>query len=408
MVKRNLNLNIIPIEEALSRYFSALDGLLVPKFEVIPVQDCLDRITSSIVHARLNSPHYNAAAMDGIAVKISDTTGASESNPLILKEKTDFIFVNTGEPVNALYDAVIMVEDLIYNTGEQSVTIKKCASYMQHIRAIGENITAGEMVIPDKHRIRPIDIGMLLSAGITCIEVYTKPKIAIFPTGSEIIDASVLKDGEIPEDGKIIESNAWMYEALVKQAGGEGVRFPPIPDNYNLLKAAIDKASQEYDIILINAGSSAGTEDFTVQVLREIGEVIVHGAAMKPGKPVILAKVNGKPVIGTPGYPVSAYLSFVTFAVPVLSILTGRTVKPVKKIEAVLSERIISSVSQQEYIRVKLEYVNDRLTAFPLARNSSVAMSLVIADGFCVIPIGCDKMEAGQTVMIELIHDNNL
>ncbi|MCL2802308.1 MAG: molybdopterin-binding protein, partial [Treponema sp.] len=340
--KRNLNLKLTPVDEALAEYLSALDSQLVPKFEVIPVEESLGRVTSVPVCAKLNSPHYNAAAMDGIAVKSADfhgerkSSGTNDSGQLQLpilrdlcglnssRSHFDFINVNTGDIVQEPYDAVIMAEDLIYEDNGKKIKITKNVSPGQHIRLIGESIRIGEEILSAKHKIRPVDIGMLLTAGITTIEVYTIPKVAIFPTGSEIIDicASNLQTGEAPEAGKIIESNSRMYEAQVKQAGGEGVRFNPVPDNFDLLKNAVIKAAAEFDIVLINAGSSAGTEDFTVQVLREIGEVIIHGVAMKPGKPVILAIVNGKPVIGTPGYPVSAFLSFETFALPILSVLT--------------------------------------------------------------------------------------
>jgi len=405
MAKRNLNLNIIPVEEALEKYFSALEGFLLPKFEKVPAEESLNRITSSAVYARLNSPHYNAAAMDGIAVRAAATTGALETNPLTLEEGKDFIPVNTGDPVHAPYDAVIMAEDLIQDNDRQNVIITKSASIMQHIRPIGENIAAGEMIISGKHKIRPIDIGVIISGGVTHIDVYTKPKIAIFPTGSELIDISRLQDEEIPKEGAIIESNSRMYEAQVKQAGAEGTRFAPVPDDFEKLKNAISKAAQNFDMVLINAGSSAGTEDFTVQVLREIGEVIIHGVAVRPGKPVILAIVNNKPVIGTPGYPVSAWLSFVTFAAPVLSVLTGSALKPAQKIEAVLTEQIVSSPKHREYVRVKLENENGKLTASPLARHSGAAMSLLKADGFCVIDLGCELLEAGEIVQIELIQE---
>ena len=403
MLKRNLNLNLIPLEDALFKYFSKLEGLLKPGCEEISIKECLDRITLTPVYAKINSPHYNASAMDGIAVRSIVTNCACESNPIELKIDTDFINVNTGDPVRHPYDAVIMAEDLIEHN-ENFVKIIKSAMTMQHVRPIGENIKAKEVILPEKHKIRPIDINVLLSGGIRHVNVFSKPKVAILPTGNEIIEISALQEGEEPKEGVIIDSNSRMYEALVKQAGAIGKCFAPIPDDYNILKDIILKAANEFDMVLINAGSSAGTEDFTVQVLREIGEVIVHGVAVKPGKPVILAIVNGKPVIGTPGYPVSAYLSFVTFAAPVLSVLTGNKEKTVQKIEAVLSEKITSSVNLREYIRVKLEHVNGKLTAFPLVRNSSVAMSLVKADGFCIIERGCEKKEKGETVIIELIN----
>ena len=401
-MKRNLYLSNIPVEEALSKYFAALEGSLVPKFEEIPVEKSLDRVTAQAMYARCCSPLFNAAAMDGIAVQASATVGARESNPLVLKAGKDFITVDTGDPIYLPYDAVIMAEDLI-EVDEETVQILEAATAWQHIRPIGEDIVAGEMILAGRHHIRPIDIGVLLSGGITRIHVFAKPRVAIFPTGTEIVEP-----GEIPPEGTasrttaIIESNTRMFEALVNQAGGEGVRFAPIPDNYDLLREAVQRAAEEYDMVLVNAGSSAGTEDFTVQVLREIGDVIVHGVAMKPGKPVILAKVNNKPVIGTPGYPVSAWLAYGTFAAPVLSALTGRAGAAPQKMEAVLSRRLVSSLKHREYVRVKVGRVNGRLVASPLARGAGAAMSLVRADGFCVIDQQSEGIEAGETAPIEL------
>jgi len=403
MTERNLNLANVPAEEALSKYFSALSGFLKPGAEIIPAEESLERVTCSPVLARLSCPHYNASAMDGIAVKSASTSGASESNPVTLKIGEDFVYVNTGDPVCPPYDAVIMIEYVV-KLDDERVQIKESASSMLHIRPIGENVAAGNLILKEKHKIRPVDISVLLSGGVKSVEVFTKPRVAIFPTGSELIDLSALMENENPEEGKIIESNTRMFEAQVKQAGAEGTRFAPVPDNHDLLKEAVTKAAQNYDMVLINAGSSAGTEDYTVRVLRDIGEVIVHGVAMKPGKPIILAIVNGKPVIGTPGYPVSAYISFETFVLPVLSVLTGRRNTPRQKIEAVLSKSVSSSIDRREYVRVKLEDVNGKLTASPLARHSGAAMSLVQADGFCIIEQGCDCIEAGAKVIIELIN----
>ena len=398
---RNLYLNNVPVEEALSKYFSGLEGLLSAKFEEIPVEESLDRVTRHAVYARCCSPLYNAAAMDGIAVTAAATSPARESNRLVLVKGKDFIPVDTGDPVHPPFDAVIMAEDVI-ETGEQAadnttVKILESAAAWQHIRPIGEDIVTGEMILPGRHRIRAIDVGVLLSGGISRVEVYAKPRVAIFPTGTEIVEA-----GGSPKEGEIIESNSRMFEALVNQAGGRAFRFAPIPDDYERLKAAIQKAAEEYDFVVINAGSSAGTEDYTASVLGELGEVIVHGVAMKPGKPVILAKVNNKPVIGTPGYPVSAYLAYETFAAPVLSILTGRRAASSQRVEATVAKRLVSSLKHREYVRVKVGRVNGKLVASPLARGAGAAMSLVRADGFCVIDQNCEGVEAGETVPIEL------
>ena len=406
MAKRNLYLSNVPAEEALSKYFSALDGFLKPRFEEIPVEESLDRVNHQAVYARCCSPPYNAAAMDGIAVIAAATAQARESRPLFLNEGKDFIPVDTGDPIHSPYDAVIMAEDVIgTDDGGESKTVKilEAAAAWQHIRPIGEDIVTGEMILPGRHLVRPIDIGVLLSGGVTRIEVYAKPAVAIFPTGSEIVDVHGMANGELEAGkGRIIESNSRMFEAMVKQLGGAPFRFAPVPDDYGLLSEVIRKAAEEYDVVIINAGSSAGTEDFTVHVLRELGEVVVHGVAVKPGKPVILAKVNNKPVIGTPGYPVSAYLSFESFAAPVLRALTGRRDGTPQRVDAVLSRRLISSLKHREYVRVKVGRVGDRLVASPLARGAGAAMSLVRSDGFCVIEQNSEGIEAGTSAPVEL------
>ena len=413
MAKRNLYLSNVPVEEALAKYFSALEGLLAPRYEEIPAEDSLDRVTARAVYARCSSPLYNAAAMDGIAVVAASVSGARESNPLVLAKGKDFIPVDTGDPLRHPWDAVIMAEDLIEDdeTGEggaEAVKILESPAPWQHVRPIGEDIVAGEMILPGRHRIRPIDIGVLLSGGITRVEVYARPRVAIFPTGTEIVEAAeILKEEHFSPEaavsgGAIIESNSRMFGALVRQGGGEAECFPPVPDDYEQLKEAIRKAAEKFDMVLVNAGSSAGSEDYTVHVLRELGEVVVHGVAMKPGKPVILAKVDNKPVIGTPGYPVSAYLSYEIFAAPVLSVLSCLRSRVSQKADAVLSRRIVSSLRHREYVRVKAGRVDGRLVAAPLARGAGAAMSLVRADGFCVIDRQSEGAEAGESVPVEL------
>ena len=398
---RNLYLSNMPVEEALEKYLSSLGELLIPKYENIPVTESLNRITGYAVFAKCNSPLYNAAAMDGIAVVASSTQGASDVKPLLITEGRDFININTGDPIVDPWDAVIMAEDLIETEEgqEKSYKILAAASPWQHIRPVGEDIVTGEMILPGRHQIRAIDIGVLLSGGITELTVFAKPKIAIFPTGEELIES-----GTEVKMGDIIESNSRMFEALVTQAGAAAYRFPSIPDNYELLYEKIKKAAEEHDMLILNAGSSAGTEDYAVHVFRELGEVIVHGVAMKPGKPVILAKINNKPVIGTPGYPVSAYLSFITFAAPLISILTGRQRESVQIVEAILARRLVSSLKHREYVRVKVGKVGSNLIASPLARGAGAAMSLVRADGFCIINQNSEGIEAGEKVQVELFR----
>ena len=420
MPERNLYLNNLPPEDAIKKYLTALEELLVPREEKISVENSLDRITRRAIYARCSSPPFNAAAMDGIAVAAASTAGASENRPLTLVrqggglrdgiEKNEnsyakFMDVNTGDAVYPPWDAVIMAEDTT-PIDENSVQIREAAVAWQHIRPIGEDIVAGEMILPGSRRIKPIDIGVLLSGGVTCIDAAAKPLVAILPTGNEIVD------------GIIIESNSRMLAAQVTRDGGEAHCYLPIPDDHQKLRDAICNAAETSDLVLVNAGSSAGTEDWTVRILRELGDVIVHGAAIKPGKPVILAIVRGKPVIGIPGYPVSAYLDYELFARPLLEILGGRrpfqlcradgrnnpvfNLSGAVRTEAIIARRIVSSLKYREYVRIRAGMVDGKLVAAPLARGAGAAMSLVRANGFCVIEQNSEGIEAGQTAPIEL------
>jgi putative molybdopterin biosynthesis protein len=253
------------------------------------------------------------------------------------------------------------------------------------------------MILPGNHKIRPMDIGVLLSGGITRVVVRKLPEVAIIPTGTEIVEP-----GDEIKEGSIIESNSRMLEGLVTLAGGIPVRFSTVPDEYDLIKEKLKEAAARFDMVLICAGTSAGRDDYTVHALRELGEVVVHGVAIKPGKPVVLSVVNGKPVVGVPGYPVSAYLAYDNFAAPVLESMTGLSQTSAPVIRAVLTRRLVSSLKYREYVRVKVGRIGERLVASPLARGAGAAMSLVRADGFCVIEQDSEGLEAGTEVDVVL------
>ena len=405
MAKRNLYLKTTPVEEARKKYMQALEeaGCLKQEEERTDTYESLGRITAEAVYAKCCSPLFNAAAMDGIAVKSAETAEAGEERPLALSLGSGYRIIDTGDPVKSPFDAVIMAEDVM-ETGEGMVTITKSVPGWQHVRPIGEDIAAGEMLLPSHHTIRPVDIGVLLAGGILNLEIFKKPQVSIIPTGTEII-----MPHENPKEGDIIDSDSGMIAAMVTESGGVPYRCSIVPDDYQKIKETVLQETERSDMVIINAGSSAGTEDYTVHVLREIGQVIVHGVAMKPGKPVILAIVQGKPVIGLPGYPVSAYLAFENFAEPVLRIMAGlspnKGSSTRKTVKAVLSKRTVSSLKHREYVRVKVGKVGDKFVCAPLARGAGAAMSLVRADGFCVIPQESEGFEAGETVDVELYTD---
>ena len=383
MAKRNLYLKTTPVEEARKKYMQALEeaGCLKQEEERTDTYESLGRITAEAVYAKCCSPLFNAAAMDGIAVKSAETAEAGEERPLALSLGSGYRIIDTGDPVKSPFDAVIMAEDVM-ETGEGMVTITKSVPGWQHVRPIG----------------------VLLAGGILNLEIFKKPQVSIIPTGTEII-----MPHENPKEGDIIDSNSGMIAAMVTESGGVPHRCSIVPDDYQKIKETVLQETERSDMVIINAGSSAGTEDYTVHVLREIGQVIVHGVAMKPGKPVILAIVQGKPVIGLPGYPVSAYLAFENFAEPVLRIMAGlspnKGSSTRKTVKAVLSKRTVSSLKHREYVRVKVGKVGDKFVCAPLARGAGAAMSLVRADGFCVIPQESEGFEAGETVDVELYTD---
>lgn len=394
-IRRSVYIDNIDVDQAKERYYQSLT--IKPKWEEIDVLESLNRVTFEPQYANISSPNYNAAAMDGILVESIKTKGATTTSPKILEEGKDFIYVNTGNMVVDPYDAVIMIEDVI-EIEKGKVQILKAAHPWQHIRPIGEDIVATEMVVPSRHKIRPIDLGALISGGIQRLKVYRKPKVGILPTGTEIIEKI-----DRLEPGKIIDSNSRVFEALVQEDGGIPNRYSPIEDDYGKLKKAILKGVKENDILIIGAGSSAGTKDYVVHVIEELGEVVIHGVALKPGKPTILGIIEDKPVIGIPGYPVSSYLVFETFVRPLILKYIGLEEEEDLIVEAISSKKIVSSLKSRELARVNLGYVDDKLVATPLSSGAGVTMSLVKADGIAIIPQNLEGVEAGDKVNVRLL-----
>lgn len=392
---RNTYIDNRDLEEAKALYREKL--ALSPALEEISVSEALGRVTAEAVFANVSSPNYNAAAMDGIAVRAADTQGATEARPVELLLDRDFVYVNTGNPIREPYDAVIMIEDVI-DLGEGRVSLLQAAYPWQHVRQTGEDIVATEMILPSRHKIRPMDLGALVSGGIASLLVYRRPKVGILPTGTEIVQTI-----EEVAEGKIVDSNSWVFAGLVAEGGGIPKRYAPCRDDLELLKSAILTAVAENDLVLINAGSSAGTTDYTVRLIRELGQVVVHGVAMKPGKPTILGIIQGKPVLGIPGYPVSAYLVFEEFAAPLIQSLQGLEPEEGQEVEAFLSKRVVSSLKHKDMIRVSLGYVNQRLVATPLPGGAGTSMSLVKADGIAMIPKNQEGAEAGDPVRVKLL-----
>ncbi|HOV43705.1 MAG TPA: molybdopterin-binding protein, partial [Syntrophothermus lipocalidus] len=304
-----------PLEEAFALLWTELEnaGFFVLEGEEVDVEDALGRITVVPVVAKRSSPHYSASAMDGIAVKAKDTFSASDTSPIVLKRGEQFIEVDTGDYVPGEFDAVIMIEDVNFLSHDEAEIIAPAVPW-QHIRSVGEDVIASQMIIPSLYVIGAYEIGAMLTSGVTKVQVVKKPRVGIIPTGTELVEPG----GKEPEPGEIIESNSRMLASLCRKWGAEPCRYPLVADDKEKIKEAVLRCASQTDIIVVCSGSSAGREDFTAEIVQEAGRLLVHGLATKPGKPAILGLIEGKPVIGVPGYPVSAALVFELLARPLI------------------------------------------------------------------------------------------
>ena len=390
-----------PLADAVKKYNDALSaaGIGGPlSGEPIPIGDALGRVTSEAVIAKISSPFYHSAAMDGYAVKFIDTFGAAETRPRSLMVPSQAVAIDTGDPVPDGFDAVIMIED-VEKISESEIEILRPATPWQHVRLVGEDIVATELIISENHVVRPVDMAAMLASGHSSVMVRRRPVVSIIPTGTELVEPGCqLKRGDI------IDFNSTMLAATATEYGAHAVRKHIIKDNAALLRQAILDAIVDSDVVVINAGSSAGREDFTVDVIAELGEVIVHGVSIKPGKPVILGIIKGRPVIGIPGYPVSAALTFTLFVKPLVFALLGLKAPGSDTIAAKLSRQVASSLGQEEFIRVKLGSVSGTLIATPVTRGAGALMSLVRADGIIHVPAQSEGIAAGHAVTVELLR----
>jgi putative molybdopterin biosynthesis protein len=412
-MRRGIYLDNTPLKDALREWFdNAIAKNILPlEGETVKAGDSLGRVTAEAVFAKISAPFYHSSAMDGYAVRFVDTFGSTESLPKRLRVGDEAIYVDTGNPIPDGFNAVIMIEDVNIVKKEDKgqgaegnvyeyIEIIQSATPWQHVRVIGEDVVSSELILPENHEIRPIDIGAVISGGHVDIRVRRKPRVAIIPTGSELVDP-----GSELKKGNIIEYNSIILSSLVRQWGAEAVRFKPVPDDLDHIKQSILDGCDKSDVIIVNAGSSAGSEDFTAQAIAELGKIILHGVNIKPGKPVILGWVDTKPVIGIPGYPVSTYITFNLFAKKLIYHLQGLDVPEPDIIRARLSRQIASSLGQEEFLRVKVGKVGDNVIASPVSRGAGVLMSLVRADGFVRIPAMSEGLAAGADVEVELIRE---
>ena len=398
---RRYYLSDIPLDDAIQKFHSALEevgGLVPMPPETLPLEMAKGRVTAGPVWARISSPHYDSAAMDGVAVRAHQTVGATETSPLRLKLGEQAVWVDTGDPMPSGFDAVIMVE-MVHEVDGSTIEILSPVPPYHDVRPLGEDIVATELVLPENHQIRPVDLGACAAAGLMEIAVRRRPTVAVIPTGSELV-----RSGIPPKEGEIIEFNTLVLAGMIEGWGGIPTRWPPVPDDYQQLKSAIKAAVKENDITIVNAGSSAGSEDYTAQLVEELGQLLVHGVAIRPGHPVVLGVVDKKPVLGIPGYPVSAVLTCELFVKPVMDKKLGRATGGRDRITATITRKVTSPMGEDEFLRVRLGRVGGKLVATPVQRGAGVIMSMVRADGLVLVPRFSEGLGAGQTVEVELLR----
>lgn len=387
----------IPLEEALARYLQELaaSGLVCPS-ETIPTVQAAGRMTAEAIYARSSVPHYLACAMDGIAVIARQTFGASETTPVTLAPEA-YVVVDTGDPLPDGCDAVIMVEEVISQDGQ--VRLHAPAAPWQHVRQIGEDFCAGDMLLPRWSILTPAALGALLAGSVPAVTVLRQPRICLVPTGDEIVPAD-----QIPGPGEIPDFNSTIFASQL-QAWGAAVSVTPIvADQPDRLRAVLETACRDCDLALVMAGSSAGRGDYSASVIASLGRVVQHGLAIRPGKPAILGLCGSVPVIGLPGYPVSGLIVLEEIVRPVLTCFFGLDIPERPHVEARLTRRILSSLKYQEYVRVRLGRVGEQLAASPLDRGAGLVTSYVKADGLLVIPQDSEGLEAGAAITVRLMR----
>jgi putative molybdopterin biosynthesis protein len=423
----------IPLSEALARWGQVLAaaGLDQPlSGEPVELAEAAGRVTAQAVWARVSSPHYHAAAMDGYAVRAADTRGASETHPLYLQVGRSAFYVDTGDPLPPDTNAVIMVEDVQlrdcglgiadcgllipqseinkpkYPAGTMSaIEILSPVPPWQYVRPMGEDMVASELILPANHRLRPQDIGAAAGSGHAWLMVRRRPRVAIQPTGTELVAPGVTL-----RPGDIIEYNSLVLGAMIREWGGLSDRLPPLADDYAAIRERILEVARDHDLVIVNAGSSAGSEDFTARIVAELGQLLVHGIAIRPGHPVILGVIelpeSGRtvPVAGLPGYPVSAAMTCELVIKPLLARWLGQAPEERPQVTARLTRKVVSPMGDEEYLRVTLGQVGERIVATPLPGGSGVLMSLVRADGIVCIPRGEEGYEAGAPVTVSLLR----
>ncbi len=388
----------IPLERAREEYRAWMSQAgFAAGTEEVPTAAAWGRTTSAAVYAAICAPHYLASAMDGIALEAARTYGATETTPVTLPPEA-FRMVDTGDPVPEGCDAVVMIEDVVWGR-DGCARLHAPAVPWQHIRQIGEDVCAREMLLTAHTVVTPAAVGAMLASGVSRVPVLKKPVVGFIPTGDEIVPPTA-----DPGPGDILEFNSAIFSGMLAQWGAEPRVFPIVPDRLEEIVRALDHALEQCDIVLLGAGSSAGREDYAAAAIRRVGEVLCHGIAIKPGKPAILGRKKDRPILGVPGYPVSGILVLEEILKPLLLDWYHAAPLPGENCQAVLSRPVVSGLKYQEFVRVRLGQVGGKLVASPLGRGSGLVTSFMKADGILTIPQGTEGYEAGTLAEVRLLR----
>ncbi len=399
---------------------SALWGFRALGAERVSSFDAVGRVLACDVHSPVDLPDFPRATMDGYALRASDSFGASEAIPAYLDvigqvpmgaapgfsvERGEAARILTGGMVPEGADAVVM-EEFTAAPDEETLEVRRPAAVGENVLGVGDDLEKDELILGAGARLRSQDVGALAGVGVTSIEVHRRPRVAILPTGDELVDPR-----ETPRAGQVRDINRFSLAAGVVEAGGEPETEDILPDDLAIIKERLHQAVGRADVVLISGGSSMGLRDYTVEAIDSLGEpgVLVHGISIKPGKPTIIGRIErdgeDKAVIGIPGHPVSALMIFHAFVRPVIRQLSGeatRTDMEREGLAATLSRNVASAPGREDLVRVALEEGGNGRLAHPLMGNSAMISTMTKADGYITIPLEAEGLREGAQVRVHL------
>jgi molybdopterin molybdotransferase len=403
---------MVKIDQALEMLYGSIRMNILDS-ETLPIKSSLNRVLAYNVKAKYDLPQNNQSAVDGYAVSATDTFNSSPSNPILLRLKSrtanseftitsgEATYVPTGAPIPKGSNAVVMVE---YTDKIQPDMIQICKSVPpgEDVSWKGEDVKQGEQILKKGMKLKPQDIGMLGALRIRSVEVFKKPKVGILSTGNELTSLDSNN-----KEGKIIEINSLVLAAMTIDIGAEPVLLGLVKDDYEHLRKKISESLEKIDLLIITGGTSKGLFDFTVKAIDSLGDpgVIVHGVAMKPGRPTALASIDKKPIISLSGYPVAAMIGFYVFARPLIAKMLDSTYEVEPRVRARVTRRIASNVGMRSFVRVKVSDADGKYVAEPVrTTGSGILSSMIHANGLLIIPEDIEGIDENQEVDIILFR----